>query len=168
MTWTLEDDVLAPRERIEINYSGPNPFSVCKKITSSVIKRVFEVGGTDVWERDFRWDITGDPRPFYMRMFVNKGFDARTGVVFEITYQGAQPSDPTKDGNVVIRIGGRMKTTFERETTFQKSSIYYGLLWLYNKIFYSGVRRNYLKIAQQRIDEFNKQVRGILGMPTMG
>jgi|YelNatPaOPRAMG01_1025707.scaffolds.fasta_scaffold123564_3 hypothetical protein len=164
-SWIVEESILAPREKIEINYKGPNPFQLYKKMDSSYLQKTFEVGGTDVFERDFRWSADSDPHAFFIRVFVHRGFDKFTEAFFEILFQGAQPSDPTKDGNVKITIGGNLRTEFKLKSAFQQTPFYRGLLWIYIKFFYNNVRRSYLKICQELINLLVRDIRSWAGMP---
>jgi hypothetical protein len=163
--WVIEESILAPREKIEINYKGLNPFQIYKKLDSNYFQKTFEVGGTAISERDFRWSADSDPHAFFVRIFINKGFDKFTEAWFEILYQGAQPNDPTKDGNVRISIGGNLRTKFELKSAFQQTPFYRGLLWLYIKFFYNNVRRSYLKNCQQIINLLVRDIRNLIGAP---
>ncbi|MEM5829824.1 MAG: hypothetical protein QW040_03820 [Candidatus Aenigmatarchaeota archaeon] len=164
-SWIVEDSILAPRDKIEINYKGPNPFQLYKKMDSNFFQSRFEIGGTDFMERDFRWSADSDPHPFFIRLFIHKDYDKYTEAWFEILFQGVQPSDPTKEGNVKITIGGNLRTKFELETGFQQTPFYRGLLWFYIKFFYANLRRKYLKDAQRRIEELVREIREWAGMP---
>jgi hypothetical protein len=163
--WVFEESILAPRDKVELNYSGPNPFQFYKKMDSSFIQKKFEVGGTDVWERDFRWSADSDPHAFFIRVFVRKEFDNFTTAYFEILFQGEQPTDASKNGKVRISIGGNLRTEFEIKTPFQQTPFYKGLLWLYIKLFYNRVRMSYLKICQELINELVKEMRSWGEMP---
>jgi hypothetical protein len=132
---------------------------------SSFLQRKFEVGGTDVWERDFRWSADSEPHAFFIRVFVHRGFDRYTEAYFEILFQGEQPSDPSKDGRVKVTVGGNLRTKFELKTPFQQTPFYRSLLWLYIKLFYGKVRMGYLKICQELIDNLVKEMRSWAGMP---
>jgi len=164
-SWVVEESILAPREKIEINYKGPNPFQLYKKVDSNYFQKTFEVGATDVAERDFRWSADSEPHPFFIRILVHKGFDRFTEAYFEVTFQGTQPSDPAKDGEVSIRIGGNLRTKFELKSGFQQTPFYRSLLWIYIKLFYNNVRRKYLKICQEKINLLVKDMRSWAGMP---
>jgi len=165
-TWILEDDCLAPHEKIEFNYSGPNPFGVVKALTSDdFLRRTFEVDSSDIYERDFRWDITSDPRSFYIRLFLVKGLDSKSRIYYELIFQGAQPSDPKKKGKVSIRLRAKLRTEYPLVTAFQKTPIYKALLWIFNKLFYFKVRRNYLRICNDALKEFQREIRNIVKAP---
>jgi hypothetical protein len=157
--WVLEDDCLAPTAKMQINYTGPNPIKLFKEIKPMLL-RIFEVSGKDVWERDFRWDTTEDPRSFFIRLYVDKALDQRSGLLIEIIFQGKQPSDPTKDGRMTVTLNGRLKTEFE-----MNRPIYRAAWWFYNKFFYGSVRRNYLKLCNEWLEKLWREFRAFLSMP---
>ncbi|MEM5853728.1 MAG: hypothetical protein QXG39_02655 [Candidatus Aenigmatarchaeota archaeon] len=163
-SWILEDSILTPSEKVELNYSGPDPIQFYKKMDASFLVRHFEVGVPDVWEREYRWGAASDPRPFYIRIFIQKGFDNFTTAFIEIIFHGEQPSDPTKGGKVKITIGGNLRTEFKLDTQFKQTPFYRGLLWLYVFFFYQKLRRNYLKICKEKIDALLKELRSWGGM----
>ena len=160
-SWILEDDCLAPRRYIRIVYSGPDPFSAYRA-TSGMLVRVIEIDPADYMERDFRWDVSGDPRGFYVRAIAEKRMDARSVIHFEIIMQGKQPSDPSKNGELTILIGARLRTEYDLRTPFQQSSFYKGLLWLYNFFFYFKVRRSYIKMCNEWLLKVEKAYRSLL------
>ena len=162
--WVLEDDCLAPRARIEITYKGKNPLKVLSGLTERLIAN-FETSSANIYERDYRWDTSSDPRRFFIRIYARRKWDLRNTMMVEIIFEGLQPSDPSKDGEITIKIGGIMKTEFELDTAFKKLPIYKALLWLYCRLFYADVRRGYLKFCQTRIDKFADELRKTLEIP---
>lgn len=177
MSLRLEDDCLAPVPKLKVDYTGPNPIKVYQVVRGLLIK-IFEVSGKDVWERDFRWDATTDPRGFFIRVYADKPLDARTSIFVETTFQGFQPSDPNKNGKVTILIGAKMRTEYKLDSAFKRLPIYSGitklgglaevggLLWLYHKIFYAQVRRDYIRNhCNKRLETLWRELREVLGMP---
>lgn len=162
--WRFEDDCLVPERRIRLDFTGPNPFRI-HGVIRGMLERIFEVEAIDLWERDFRWDIVGDPRTFYMRFYVNKGVDAYTAMFVEITIQGEQPSDPTKIGRVTIFIGGRLITLYDLDTAFKQTPFYKFLRWLHHRLFYNEVRRGYLRLCVELIGKLIKELKEVYGMP---
>lgn len=173
----IEDDCLVPYAKLTINYTGPNPFRVCKEVRMLLIK-IFEIEPKDVWERDFRWDISTEPHAFFIRMYADKGVDARTKIFAEVTMQGVQYSDPNKDGKITILIGGKLRTEYKLDSAFKRSPIYSGitklgglaevggLLWFYHRIFYEDVRRSYIRNqCNRRLETLWREIRTILGVP---
>jgi len=165
IVWRFEDDCLAPEARLKVDYTGPNPFKAYQ-IARELLRKILEVEVIDLWERDFRWDVTSDPRMFFCRIYVDKGIDARSRAFIEVTIQGLQPSDPTKDGKVTIYVGGRLRTLWNLESAFQRLPIYKGIIWVYHKMFYQNVRRGYLKICAKWIEDLWREFRDVLSIPT--
>jgi hypothetical protein len=157
--WVLEDDCLAPSAKIQISYNGQNPIKLYKE-TKAMITRIFEVSSKDVWERDYRWDSSEDPRSFFIRLYVDKGLDSRSKLLIEIIFQGKQPSDPNKIGSMTVTINGRLKTQYEINTPIYKT-----FFWFYNYFFYASVRRGYLKLCNNWIDRLWREFRAFLNMP---
>jgi hypothetical protein len=162
--WTIEDDCLAPFGKIKIEFRGKNPYALCQK-TKSILQRIFEIESKDYWEKDFRWDMSSDPRTFYIRIYVNKGVDFRSKIFAEVIFQGSQPSDPNKEGAMVIFIGAKLMTEYNLKTRFQQLPFYRGLLKLYNFMFYNNVRRGYLNICNEWLERVNKDFRLALNLP---
>lgn len=162
--WVLEDDCLAPSARLIVNYVGPNPFRVYKK-TRALLREIFEVESKDLWERDFRWDESGDPRGFYVRVYVDKGMDDKSGVFCEVILEGKQPSDPTKEGKLKITINARLVTRWNLDTAFKQLPFYRGLIWIYMRSLYRDVRRNYLLRCNRMLEELWTEFRKFLNMP---
>jgi hypothetical protein len=147
----MEDDCLAPAEKIELEYAGPNPFKAYL-ITKRTLQQVFEIKTKDIWEREFRWDYTGDPRGFFIRIFARKKMDKNTYVFSEIIFQGKQPTDPKKPGSLKMKIGGYVKTTFPQDTIFQKT-LYRMFIWIYHRLIYFKQRRYYLDYCKERLEK---------------
>lgn len=162
--WTFEDDCLVPQGRIKIEYRGKDPFGMTQKVKAMAL-RIFDVGMVDFWERDFRWDIATDPRAFFIRYYVNKSFDFRSTILTEIVFQGLQPTDPNKDGTLVVFIGAKLKTEYNLKSKIAQMPFYRGLLKIYNLAFYNRVRRQYLVLCNQLVDRFNKEFRANLNLP---
>jgi hypothetical protein len=160
-SWVLEDDCLAPGRYLRIVYSGPNPFSAYQS-TFGILRKVMEIDPADYQERDFRWDVSEDPRSFYIRIIVEKKMDSKSVIYFEIIMQGNQPADPSKNGNLTILIGAKLKTEYKLDTPFQQSYFYRALLWMYNFFFYFGVRRRYLRLCNDWLSRLLKEYRSFL------
>lgn len=161
--WTFEDDCLAPRDKIEIKYKGTDPLKAWRGLSEKLIS-IFESSSTNLFERDYRWDASSDPRYFFIRTYIRKKW-AETAIYVEVILEGLQPSDPSKEGEISIKIGGVMRSEFELDTVFKRLPIYKGLLWLYFKIFYGDVRRGYLQFCQRGIDRLSEDMRSTLGIP---
>ncbi len=165
--WRLEDDCISKSAKLTLNYAGPNPLNVYNKIRT-ILMRTIGVKREHIWERDFRWDITADPRGFFIRMYVNKKMDARTAILFELIFQGKQPVDPNKNGTLTMGINARIYTDYSLDSTFQQSVFYRSLLRVWYMLFYNEVRRGMLDECGKLIDEVLMKVRSELGLETKG
>lgn len=161
--WVLEDDCLTPDRQLRIDFKGPNPFRIYGAIPQ-FLRAIFDVRGKDVWEREFRWDITADPRDFFFRFVVRKGYDNFSRIYAEVIVQGKQPSDPNKEGEAVIFIRGILRTESPENTIFQKNNLYKSLRWLYFRTLYNDVRRNYLEECRIKINDLARAIQRTLGI----
>ena len=162
-TWILEDDCLTPDRELRVEYRGPNPFKIYGTI-GGLLRAIFDVRGKDVWEREFRWDNTSDPREFFFRFIVRKTYDMWTRVFPEIIVQGKQPSDPNKEGDVLIRITSKLQTRSHQNTVFQRNTLYQSLRWLYFRTLYNDVRRNLLEECRIKINDLARALQTSLGV----
>lgn len=147
----MEEECLAPKTHLEVNYKGPDPFKAYKACVG-IVRRIFEVETKDVWEREFRWDFSGDPREFLAKIFVVKGLDKFTKLIVEVFIHGHQPSNPNGVGDVKIKISGVLRITWPEKTFFHKTPIYKGLMWLYFQHFYKDVHKMYLELCRRNLE----------------
>ncbi len=162
-TWVLEDDCLAPERVIRIDFKGPNPFRIYQTVPQ-FLRAIFDVRGKDIYEKEFRWDNTTEPRWFFSRFIVRKGYDIWSTVWGEVTMQGNQPSDPNKDGDVFVLLTGKLLTRSPENTPWSRSSIYKSLRWLYFRTLYNDVRRNYMEECRIKITDLKLAIEKTLGI----
>ena len=161
--YILEDDCLTPDRTLRIDFKGQNPFRFYSQIVL-MLRDILEVRTFHVWQRDFRWDFSGEPRKFFYKVIVQKPYDAWTRGWFELVFQGTQPSDPKKEGELVILITPKLRTEMPHDTVWQRSQIYKTLRWFYFRTFYSNARRILLEKcihATKKIVERLKHMYGI-------
>ena len=162
----IRDEIPAPREYIEIQYKGPNPMKVYKSM-DFLLRKLWEIKGTQLYEPDFRWDTTTDPRPFFIHMFAEKGVEKTTTYRVDIKLQGSQPTDPNKSGVLRIEIHGFLKTDF---TDFLKNPINKAIWPLfyypYMRGYYNARRRRYLEWHRRRIERLAQELRNMLNIPS--
>lgn len=162
-TLRMEDDCLAPYARLKIDFTGKNPFALYKK-AKDVILDVYEISTANYWERDFRWDISSEPKKFFVRIYAKRDLDTRSYILVEVIMQGTQPSDPNKEGTLTLLLNARLVTEFKLKNTFQKSLFYRGLIKLYNTFFYFDVRRRYLTLCHSLLDKLYNQFKSFLNI----
>ncbi|MBI2546834.1 MAG: hypothetical protein HYW23_00095 [Candidatus Aenigmarchaeota archaeon] len=162
-TWILEDDCLTPERIIRIDFKGVNPFRVYYRM-SEFLKFIFDVRGKDVYEKEFRWDFTSDPRDFLSRFIVKKKYDEWTNAWIEAKLQGKQPADSNKDGEVTILLTGKLQTKSPERTVMQRSTLYKSLRWLYFRTLYNDLRRNYIEECRIKINDLKRTLEKTLGI----
>lgn len=162
MAFVFRDDVLAPKGAIIIEYSGPDPMSVYRKL-NDMLQLTFEVKGKDIYETDFRWDIKSDPRAFFIKMHVKKGLDQFSSVTVFFKMQGFQPIDANKPGNIKIEISGFLETNYP--TKGIGGIFLIPLMFIYHLAIYNRIRRRYLQYANERIRRINDTIRSMLNIP---
>lgn len=162
-SWILEDDCLAPERTIRVEFTGPNPFRVYHALPQ-LLRAIFDVRGKDVWEREFRWDYNSDPRDFLFRFIVKKGYDYWSSVFVEVIVQGKQPSDPNKDGQVLIILTGKLLTKSADSNIWNRSTLYKSLRWIYFRTLYNDVRRNLIDECRIKINDLALALQKSLGI----
>jgi hypothetical protein len=162
-TWILEDDCLVPERVLRIDFKGPNPFKLYGAVPQ-FLRSIFDVRGKDVYEKEFRWDNTGDPRDFFSRFVVRKGYDMWSVVWAEVTMQGKQPSDPNKDGEVFILLTGKLLTRSPENTPWARTGVYKSIRWLSFRTLYNDVRKNMMEECRIKINDLKRSLEKTLGM----
>lgn len=163
-SFKIVDDVLAPNDKLIIEYKGPNPFRIYG-VMPKLMQLIFHGRGKNVFEEKFKWDITGDPRDFY---FVFKWdddhYDSYTKPTFTILGLGRQPSDPNApNGSLYMELKGRVETEFKYKEALQRA-IAPSFIWAYMRLLYSPVRRRYLQISKERLYKLSEAIRKELGV----
>ena len=162
----MEDDCLVPYGKFIIKYKGPDPFKSVQS-TPKFLRHIWEVEAKDYWERQFRYNPDEDPRGFFLNAYVVKGVDRFSRAVIEVIIQGKQPSDPTKEGWVVIKIGGVLKTKFGGDTIFEdiRNPLTRSFYWFYDRYFHRKQRRFYLEFwCREKLTELRRSYQELLGI----
>ena len=162
MAYVIQDEVLAPKGAEIIEYYGPDPFRIYSKI-GGLLQDIFQARGLHIFEDEFRWNTTTDPRPFFFIIRLEKGIDKFTDGIVKLKVFGAQPSDPTKNGRLLIEIAGVIKTTYPVKTWWHRLIIE-PFIWIYHHAIYNKVRREYIRIYKQGIERLQAELRAMLGL----
>jgi len=160
--FVYEDDVLAPKGAEVIEYYGPNPFAIYPKL-KGLLQVIFHARGQHVFETQFRWDITSDPRQFFVLMHLERGLDNFTRLFVHLRIFGGQPTDPSKNGRLMVEISGRILTQYPAGTVWQKI-IVGPFIWAYHHLIYNNVRRRYIRIGKEGIERLQKEIRSTLSL----
>jgi len=165
-TYILEDDCLTPERTLRIDFKGPRPFRFYAEIVM-ILRDILEIRKMHVWEREFRWDLPelhGGVAKFFYRVIAQKKYDAWTTAYFELIFQGSQPSDPEKEGEMIISITPKLRTEMPEDTVWQRSAIYKGLRWFYFRTFYSNARRILLGKCIHGTESIVERLKTLLGI----
>jgi hypothetical protein len=146
----IVDDCLAPARFIYLDYSGPDPYGVAKKI-AGMLQPFFSVSSAGVSETDFKWDNSGDPITFFFSWWVQKSF-GRSTMWVRIKVQGTKGK--TKNvGNFTMELKGEIKTAFSYSTSLLKP-----IWWIYSYLFYNRRKRNYVEICRDYLERLRREI----------
>ena len=135
------DDILAPSDRLKVNYKGPNPVVILDMVPG-MIKDIMKIPGKDLLETDIRNDITDGS--FYGVWMGKRTEDNWSTTFLRVIVQGAQNKEGL--GNFWIEMKGTVETKYNFSNFIQR-----GFWWFYNLSFYYKQRRNYLEAAKDDI-----------------
>lgn len=161
--YILEDDCLTPDRTLRIDFKGPQPFRFYSQIVM-ILRDILEIRTMHVWQREFRWDYGAEPPKFFYKVVAVKPYDNWTRAYVELTFQGTQPSDSIKEGELVIFISPKLRTEIPHDTIWQRSEIYKGLRWFYFKTFYSNARRILLGKCIHHTELIVEKLKAIYGI----
>ena len=157
----IKDDCLAPEKYIYLNYSGPNPYEIVKKIAGS-FNAFFHVSSSKVCEYDFRWDRMGDPIGFFNRWWVKKEYSKYTTAWFHFQVQGKQAREG-KEGEF------RMEISSEIRTDVGSRNPLFMLLWdIYSYSFYNRRRREYIRKCANMATSFRDEMKNHFNLQISG
>lgn len=148
----VADDCLAPGRYIYMDYAGPDPYGVSKKIADS-LNEFFHVSGSGICETHFNWDNSGDPKTFYFRWWIKKGFSNFSKMWVHISVKGDVSSE-TNEGNFLMRIHAFIRTEFKGYSLFLKP-----FWFMYSFFFYNRRRRGYIKLCNNLVLDFRNELK---------
>lgn len=169
--YVIQDDVLAPKGVITIEYYGPNPFAIYPRIPG-LLQRLYEARGVHYYEDEFRWDIAGDPNVFFILCHLDKGLDKWTRGFVYLKIWGAQPVDPnTPTGRLKIEINVIIRTeypivsgTLDKKLLGIPHFIVMPFIILYHWFWYNNIRRQYMRRYKERTERLETELRRTLNL----
>ena len=154
----ISDDCLTPKRAIDFVYSGPDAF----KLASSMVGffgNFFKVSSAGYSEEKFSWDGSGDPANFLVQWWVKKKMSRFTSLKFLIKVQGDE-FIAAKKGRFTLEIKSMA------EHVFPHSWWERGIFAVYHYMFYSKLRREYIKRCRQLSYGFMQFLKTQLGLET--
>ncbi len=167
-SYKMFDYVLAPSDKLKIEYKGPNPFRIYGMLPKWM-QIVFHGRGKNIFEKRFKWDITTDPREFFFELeFGDASLDNFSKPIVKLRVFGMQPSDPNDpNGLIYIEIKPILETEFKFKNRFEKM-IGMPFVWTYHKLVYNDVRRRYIQILKEQTFKLAAAIREELGITEAG
>lgn len=155
-----EDDCLAPAAKIVLNFKGENSILVYKQI-KDILAEILRIKKKNIWERDYRVDITGEPKGFYARIYAKKNLDRRSYMMVEIIFQGKY-SEVKNFGEMEVRVYAKLVTDYELKSAFQETKFYKRLIDFYHKSYYSSIREKHLEKCRDLLGKIVEGIKGVL------
>lgn len=133
----IRDDLLAPASKYVLKFKGYHPFAAVDMLPD-LVKGILHISSKDFWERECRWDITEDPREFFIILTSRRQEDRWSSFNLKFTIRGHQ-SDKDLMGDIELEVEGTLDTTYVYSNFIQRM-----LWWLYDYTFYYRQRRMYI------------------------
>ncbi|MCS7123676.1 MAG: hypothetical protein RMJ17_03870 [Candidatus Aenigmarchaeota archaeon] len=160
----FEDDCMEPTAKLKIEYRGPNPFEAYKRVLE-LLKVKLGISENEIFERDFRWDNTSDEKSgFFIRVYVMKKHDIRTHTFIELIFEGSQPRDVNKTGDLSISIITKLVTNYFLDTPIEKTIFYKLLLKFYHNNFYKNVRERFFEECRTLSEKIVREIKNAFGI----
>jgi hypothetical protein len=162
----IHDDCLTPgMPRLVLDYSGPNPQNIYKKI-KELFMTIWKIEPSEIQEKNFSWDRTGASEKFNVSWEVTKDLDRYTYMVISVDLSGeAKPSKQFgKEGSADIKITGAIKTEYPQDSMWQRSIFYEMFRIFYHKVIYQDIRSKYLEDCNSTIMTFQEEVKSFLNL----
>jgi len=150
----LKSDILAPEHEKTLKFSLYHPSKILGMIPE-LIKEIFRIGGTNLFEDEIKWDTSGDITKFSGSWRGKVPKDARSSVWPKVKVLGEQfPKD--KKGSITILISGELIVKLPYKNILEKT-----IARLYSYWFYSEKRRKYTAEAKARLNILEDEMRRI-------
>lgn len=162
----IHDDCLAPAAAFAIiEYSGPNPQNIYKKIKELLLS-VWRMDPGDVQEREFTWDRTSSGEKFKVRFEATKDLDVFSYYFITISLSGEakHSKEFEKEGTARIVFEPRLRTEYPQDTMWQRSLFYEMLRMLWHKAIYQGTRQRYIQECRELAEKFHEEVKSFLNL----
>lgn len=164
-SYKIWDEALAPKAAVTIDYKGKDPFRIYH-VLPAMLQRIFHGRGKNIFERSFKWDITSDPMEFSFEIwFDDSKFDSRSNPKIRIRGHGYQPSNlENSNGIIKIEVKAFLETSYRFGNIFEKS-IAMPFIWSYHRLWYNNIRRRYMQIIRERVEQLTREIRELYGIP---
>ncbi len=154
----IRTDVLAPERKYVREFKVHHPSKIMLGVMNELLKDVFEVKSSDVWEDSVKWDVGGGENvDFYGIWRVRFKCDMRTILWTKIIAQGKM-NLKDKMGSVTVSIIPVLETDLKYGDWLER------LLQEINyKSFYKERLQAHIKESKRKIDLLDSKIRDLMG-----
>ncbi|MBU0953332.1 MAG: hypothetical protein KKA90_02845 [Nanoarchaeota archaeon] len=142
---------------VEIKLIGPDLQTMYQKCYD-LLKSVFNVPDADIQETNYSWGKSEKGDKFKVRWWLHKDLDLFSYfyIRFELAGEGNE-----KQGNLMVRIRGLLRTEYPQDTLWQRSLFYEMLRVFWHRIFYHRRREIYAEECRHGIVLYQKKVKAL-------
>ncbi len=155
----IHDDLLRPRPRMSIHYSGPHPERFYHEIPR-ILSTVWRVHEETVHERKFAWS-KGDPEVFTVNWEVNKDLDKFSYYMIGVSLSG---SSSKGHGTATIMIDGALRTEYPQDTVWERSLLYEFMRMIWHTSFYKSKRDQYFEEGRRLLSTMVNDLKSLTRM----
>lgn len=145
----IHDDLLRPRPRMTVHFSGPNPEHLYEEIPH-LLATVWRVPESAIHERRFAW-TKGEPQTFKVSWELNKDLDKFSYYMISITLEGSSSKGL---GTAAISVEGALRTEYPQDTIWERSLAYEFLRMSWHTTFYKARRDVYFEEGRRMLATF--------------
>jgi hypothetical protein len=155
----IHDDLLRPRPRMIIHYSGPNPERFYSEIPH-VLATVWRVSESSIHERKFAWS-RGDPEKFTVSWEMDKDLDKFSYYAIGVSLDGSVSKG---FGTATVTIEGALRTEYAQDTIWERSLFYEFLRMTWHNAFYRSKRDQYFEEGRRLLSTLINDLKSLTRM----
>ncbi|MBU5557755.1 MAG: hypothetical protein QW751_01935 [Candidatus Aenigmatarchaeota archaeon] len=152
----IHDDLLRPRPRMTIHFSGPDPARLYHEIPH-ILASVWRVSEHQIHERKFSWS-KGDPEKFKISWEATKDLDRFSYYMIVVNLEGTSSKG---FGNATIQVEGALRTEYPQDTIWERSLFYEFLRMTWHTVFYKSKRDTYFEEGRRLLSTFIEDLKAL-------
>lgn len=152
----IHDDLLRPRPRMTIHFSGPSPDRFYHEIPH-LIASVWRVSEDQIHERTFSW-TKGEPEKFSVVWEATKDLDKFSYYSVGIKFEGTVSKGY---GTATITVEGALRTEYPQDTIWERSLAYEFLRMTWHSSFYRARRDAYFDEGRRLLSTFINDLKAL-------
>ena len=152
----IHDDLLRPRPRMTIHFSGPNPERLYHEIPH-LLESVWRISEHQVHERKFAWS-KGEPEKFKVSWEATKDLDKFSYFMISVFLDGTSSKGY---GTATISIEGALRTEYPQDTIWERSLAYEFLRMTWHSVFYKSQRDTWFEEGRRLLSTFINDIKAL-------